>query len=303
MGTFVDLHGRRFGRLEVIARHVENSRHQKAQWECLCDCGTTKVIDSGSLVSGKTLSCGCYHRERTAEVGRSIVTHGMKNSSEYNVWNHMRQRCNNPNNISYSNYGGRGITVCDRWLNSFEAFYADMGPRPSAEHSIERRDVNGHYEPSNCYWATNDIQQNNRRNNVHYEFEGDKLTAAQISRRTGIERHRVGYRMDRGLDPQLPMRSAATAEFEGESLEISEISHRTGISPDGVRYRLEHGQSLTVKSNRPTTNQIPSKEILIVELAQLSFNAIGKKRGVSGTTVRNWCKRFGIFDVVRKGIK
>lgn len=114
------------------------------------------------------------------------ATHRLTGTPEHFAWGNMVQRCTNPKNPMYKYYGARGISVCERWRTSFEAFLADMGSRPSDQHSIERREVNGNYEPGNCYWATVDVQANNRRNNIFYEFEGKSLTAAEIARLTLI---------------------------------------------------------------------------------------------------------------------
>ncbi|OAH36994.1 hypothetical protein AX777_18320 [Sphingobium yanoikuyae] len=115
-------------------------------------------------------------------------THLMSYTSEHKTWAGMKARCLNPNNKFWPNYGGRGITVCDRWLNSFEAFYEDMGPKPSPKHSIDRIDVNGNYEPGNVRWATDSEQMQNVRHNVRVTFQGDDVVLIEACRRAGIER-------------------------------------------------------------------------------------------------------------------
>ncbi len=112
----------------------------------------------------------------------------MSYTSEHKTWAGMKARCLNPNNKFWPNYGGRGITVCDRWLNSFEAFYEDMGPKPSPKHSIDRIDVNGNYEPGNVRWATDSEQMQNVRHNVRVTFQGDDVVLIEACRRAGIER-------------------------------------------------------------------------------------------------------------------
>jgi hypothetical protein len=150
--------GRRFGRLTVIS-DAGNNKYSNAQWLCLCDCGATKTVGGRSLRVGKSQSCGCV----TLEVNRSRMTrHGKTGTCEHNIWLTMRDRCRNPKNHKFSAYGGRGIAVCDRW-NSFEAFLADMGPRPTSRHSIDRIDNDGNYEPDNCRWATSKEQRANQR--------------------------------------------------------------------------------------------------------------------------------------------
>lgn len=186
---FNDLTGRRFGRLVVQEIHPERSAAGKVRWICQCDCGGTSVVQSDHLAGGKTETCGC-----------SQTRHGMRHTPEYVVWANMLQRCTNESIPTYQHYGARGIGVDSRWAVSFEAFYADMGPRPSPQHSIERRDVNGNYGPSNCYWATAVVQANNRRGNVVYEFQGQEFTQAQLCKAYGISPQTLKYRLDQGLE-------------------------------------------------------------------------------------------------------
>lgn len=163
---FIDLTNNTYGRLTVINKGKTN-KWGNIYWNCKCSCGNIKEIQSKHLKSGKTISCGCYRQEVTAKLndGSRQITHGMSNTPEYDCWISMKQRCNNPNDNNYYRYGGRGIIVCDRWLNSFEDFYEDMGPRLSEDHSIDRLDNDGNYEPDNCMWADYDQQmQNNSRN-------------------------------------------------------------------------------------------------------------------------------------------
>ncbi len=163
----LSLEGRRFGRLTVLTRGgATRSPCGKVHtnWICQCDCGKTRIVLGDNLRSGGTVSCGCLRREITI---RRLTTHGEANrggcSAEYNCWLNLIARCENQNSKNWPLWGGRGIRVCARWRQSFVAFLADMGRKPSPRHSIDRIDPDGHYEPGNCRWATPSEQRRNRR--------------------------------------------------------------------------------------------------------------------------------------------
>lgn len=180
--------GQRFNRLIAVERFRVG--RSGAMWICRCDCGVEKVVDEWSLTRGRTKSCGCFRRTFR-------VSHGASKTLEYRSWLSMMHRCLNPRSPDYPNYGGRGIAVCERW-HTFTAFRDDMGPRTGRDYSLERLDVNGHYEPSNVIWA-NAIQQNsNQRTSRTVRAFGQRKTIAQWARDFGINRETVRSRLSRG---------------------------------------------------------------------------------------------------------
>lgn len=219
---------------------------------CKCDCGNTVHVLLHSVTSLRTKSCGCLHRELTSKAKR---THGetrySKVSTEYMTYVRMKGRCYNKKNRKYGIYGGRGITVCDRWLDSFENFLEDMGRKPSKIHSLDRINVNGNYEPLNCRWATPKEQANNTRKNLHYEYNGDTYTLDALSKifnvkpytlRLYLKSHTTKEAEDRYLNKITNVRKIGKLDsdfnvvFEYKS--IYQLAKKTGISHHTIKKRI-----------------------------------------------------------------
>jgi hypothetical protein len=182
--TTIDISGDIFGRLRVIGQAPK--RTSETEWICQCECGATTIAAGSALRSGRTRSCGCLlHESKQTATLKHGAKAGGRQSREYNAWNHAKRRCFTPSTSSFRYYGGRGITMCERWANDFAAFLADMGECPDG-HSLDRINNDGNYEPGNCRWATRLDQNNNRRKNVRYEFEGERRTIGQIARMASV---------------------------------------------------------------------------------------------------------------------
>jgi hypothetical protein len=187
----LDLRNKVFTRLTVIKETELRNAEGHVMWDCRCECGNMVNVSAAYLKKGNNRSCGCLQREAAARNGTR--THEMSGTSIYDIWCSMLKRCNNPNN---KNYGGRGIKVCDRWLD-FKNFYEDMGER-KGKLTIDRIDNNGNYEPSNCKWSSIKEQANNRRGNIMLTYENECLTLAQWSEKTGINRMTIYWRNKQG---------------------------------------------------------------------------------------------------------
>lgn len=179
----------RFGSLLTI-KDVGRAADGHRVWLCACDCGVECERQTNNLRSAGFKSCGCAQKELQKK-------HGMKNSPEYSSWQSMKARCRNPSYKDYPRYGGRGISVCSEWADSFEAFFSDMGQRPAGM-TLERIDTNGHYEPGNCEWATPTEQARNRRRSVYVNWKSRRVHLADVANELGITYGAAFMRLKRG---------------------------------------------------------------------------------------------------------
>jgi hypothetical protein len=186
--------GQKFGRWTIVEPAPRHPVSNKKRFICRCDCGTVKVVRSDALAS--TRSCGCLAREMASARRRPDGCESQ--TPEYAAWRRAIDRCTNPNNKKYKYYGGRGIKVCARWMESYEAFLADVGRKPSPELSIDRIDNDGDYEPGNVRWGTSEQQNNNRRSHrIFVEVAGTKVPLAKIARSSGLPYSRILNRLRR----------------------------------------------------------------------------------------------------------
>jgi len=189
--------GDRYGRLTV---KCELATRKKNRWvSCRCDCGNECEVNLYKLVTGHTSSCGCAHKDM---LSARNYKHGGVGTSEYSVWKNMNNRCYCRGATAYERYGGRGISVCERWRGSFANFLADMGPKPFPEATLERIDNNGNYEPGNVIWASAKVQNNNKRNIIRLTFRGETRTLLAWCDILGVDPRLVRQRLKVGWDTE-----------------------------------------------------------------------------------------------------
>lgn len=283
--NFKDLIGQRFARLFVKAR-VENNRRGRAVWKCLCDCGNTVTVNAGSLISGNTKSCGCLKHDVGVANGKARRRHGMTKSKAWICWDSMLQRCNNPNHKSYHHYGGRGISVCERW-HVFENFYDDMG-EPNGL-TLDRIDVNGNYDKANCRWATMKEQGRNTRVNRFLTLDGETMTIADFTERYDLSDNMIADRLKRGWtveDAILKPNSYIKRwlYINGIKRPFMDVAREYGIHPVTLQDRLARGWPLEKAISTPVAH-IPIR--LTFEGETMSITGWAKRLDVD----RKWLRR------------
>ncbi len=266
----LDIIGREFGRLKVYNYIGKEGKSHK--YRCVCSCGNEKITDRIALFSKHTQSCGCLFK---SICWQNRVTHGATKGEvksgkrvlppEYVAWAAMKYRCLNPSSAAYHNYGGRGITICEQWVSSFETFLLDVGPRPSEHHSLDRIDNNKGYEPSNVRWATSSEQGNNTRSNILLNLNGISKSMSQWSRAFGISKHVVHTRLKSGW----PLEEAMTTP--------------TRV----IKTNIRNGKPFNLKEQDEIRKMFDSG---------LSRSEIGRRLGVCTTTISRVISRTGAYD-------
>lgn len=271
----IDLTGQKFGRLTVLSR-TEHETRKGVFWLCRCDCGKETVVASGKLKSGTTRSCGCSRKGKT-----SAFRHGMSRTRLYSIWGKMKERCSNPKDPGYKNYGGRGIKVCGEWQDFLGFYDWSIKNGYSDDLSIDRINVNGNYEPSNCRWADRITQANNKRSSRFIECNGIKKTISEWSRETGLSSNCIADRLKSGWSTEDAISKPCLVEkkmyeYNGESHTIGEWAKIYGLHIDCLRGRLTKlGWSIEkALTTKDTTNYIEFK---------------GQKK-----TMRQWAKEYGL---------
>lgn len=191
----IDLTNQKFGKLLVLEKAI--TQNEKVMWKCLCDCGNIVFVKGVNLKNNRTKSCGCIKMEVLL---KRNTKHNQRHTKLYEVWKTMKQRCYNPNNKGYKNYGGRGISICDEWKNDFMSFYNWSIENNYKEGlSIDRINVNGNYEPSNCRWTTRVVQQNNTRVNKYFTINNETKSLADWCRIYNVNYRTTYARVEKGL--------------------------------------------------------------------------------------------------------
>lgn len=282
---YEDLIGRQFGRLTVIAYDHEEPKYRH-YWRCKCACGKETVVLASHLKSGDCQSCGC---------SMGPVKHRESGTRLYHVWINMKSRCNNPNHPSYANYGGRGITVCQEWLNDFEAFRDwALSNGYSSDLTIDRIDNNVGYSPNNCRWATYTRQARNKRNNTNITFNGETHTVGEWSELTGINASTLKSRLNRG---KWAVQKALTENavlphkmimLHGETRCVADWAKLYGLDPRTLRYRIAHGQNLEQALTAPVSTNYSR-----AERRTYTYN------GYSSHSLKDLCRHFGVsYDAI-----
>ena len=238
--------GQKFGKLTVV-RLSHTGNRGVAFWECSCECGGRKVVLSSAL-GRDVFSCGCIRKGMN---GFNLKTHGATGTTTHRIWKSIVSRCTIPSATGFQNYGGRGITICDRWLD-FTNFLEDMGERPSEKHSVDRIDYNAGYSPENCRWATSTEQNRNTRANRKVTVDGVTRCVSEWAEIVGVHESLIRQRMDRGWTPEAAVKTpknssdrgllsgtSRTITVDGVTRTVFGWAKHLGVAPHTIKNRLK----------------------------------------------------------------
>lgn len=295
MGKVKDIAGQRFGRLKVCwEAGLDYDRHMK--WLCECDCGKEVIVRGSDLRKGKQVSCGCYKRENASLIAR---THGMSNNRIYHIWNGIKDRCNRPTNHAFKYYGGRGITLCDAWLD-FEAFMSwAFSHGYDTNLTIERIDVNGNYEPENCKWISLPDQAMNTRKTHYITIGEETLPLTMWEKRKGHSKGLINGRLRRGFSeedavnlPKLKKQALRYITFKGKKQTVAKWSKELGIPSATIRRRIDvlgwsEDKALSCMAGKERERDV----ILEYDGKKLNMTEWSKLTGIAHKTISERIKR------------
>lgn len=241
-GRAVNISGQRFGRLVALGP-TGRGNDGGILWHCRCDCGKETITIGAHLRSGHSTSCGCYQVEMTV---RRSTSHGMSHTREYDAWCSMNKRCANPNDSSYLDYGGRGITVYSEWQDDFQAFYDHVGPIPFEKATIDRIDNELGYFPGNVKWSTQKEQARNRRNNTMLTYDGKTQSMSAWVEETGISKGAIQTRIKMGWSVEKTLtepvhNESAMITYDGRTQHIAAWAREVGLHRAVIRSRIQLG--------------------------------------------------------------
>ena len=247
----IDITGQKYNRLTAIKR--VGSNNMGSTWLFQCDCGNQIVTGSNNVRKGRTKSCGCYNQE----LRKSRIKHGMFNTRLYVAWSHMRQRCNNPSNKEYRNYGARGISICEEWDEFINFYNWAMANGYEKTLTIDRIDNDGNYEPNNCRWVTMAVQESNKRTNHYIEFNGEKMTMSQCAKMNGVSINAFRYHVcNLGYSPEEAVESILYKRehpeefdkhryviYQGEKMCVADCVRKANVKRDSFMKHIGKGMT------------------------------------------------------------